>query len=112
MENAATCMEQIENVLRSLPYAAYDVVIIDGLYRYEAIKVALKCISDTGVIICDDSDGYGFYEGFRDAGLRKVDFFGNAPGVLLPRCTSIYFKAPSFIFNAAWPTPVIAHDKE
>jgi hypothetical protein len=43
-----------------------------------------------------------FYSGFRDSGLSRVDFYGNAPGVVLPHCTSIYFRA-TFVFDPSVP---------
>lgn len=106
------CKEQnIKNVtdyLASKEYSKYDVIIIDGLYRYEMIKIALAYMQEDGLIICDNAEGFGFYEGFKASGLSRVDFFGNAPGVLLPHATSIYFKPTSFVFDATHPIPAIA----
>ena len=92
-------------------YSRYDVIVIDGLYRDAMIPIALDRLSEDGVIICDDAEGYGFYEGFKESRLWRVDFFGNAPGVVLPHCTSMYFRPSScFIFDAKFPIPVIAKE--
>jgi hypothetical protein len=67
------------------------VVIIDGLTRGDLFDIASKYVAPNGIIICDNAEGYGFYEGFKDRGFSRVDFYGNAPGILLPHCTSIFF---------------------
>jgi hypothetical protein len=28
-----------------------------------------------------------------------VDFYGHAPGVILPHCTSVFFKGSAFVFG-------------
>lgn len=90
MESSATCVSQVKEILNKEKFKKFDVIIIDGLYRFEMIEIAIKFMSDDGVIICDNSEGYGFYEGFKNSGLQRVDFFGNAPGVILPHCTSVF----------------------
>ncbi|MEX0998939.1 MAG: hypothetical protein WD000_03135, partial [Thermodesulfobacteriota bacterium] len=95
----------VENVTQP-----YDVIIIDGLFRYEMIEIALTLMKDDGMIICDNAEGYGFYEGFKKSGLNRVDFFGNAPGVVLPHATSIFFKSSSFTFSSTHPIPVLAKE--
>jgi hypothetical protein len=105
MEKSSMCIEAINNVLGSLPYRSFDVVIIDGLYRYDLIDVACQAVNAYGLIICDDSQGYGFYEGFQRRRYSRVDFFGNVPGVLMPHCTSIYFKTNTFIFHEEHTIP-------
>ena len=101
---------EINRILESLPYEKYDVIAIDGLYRYEMIDIACRVLSDDGIIICDNAEGYGFYEGFKDRGLGRVDFYGNAPGVILPYCTAFYFRHNSFVFHAENPIHVIAKE--
>jgi len=64
------------------------------------------------VIICDNAEGYSFYRGFLDSGLQRVDFFGNAPGTVLPHCTAFYFADGAFMMNADYPIPVISQIKE
>jgi hypothetical protein len=78
---------------------AYDVVIIDGLWRKELIPAALSVLSPDGALICDNSEGYDFYETLRGSGLQRVDFFGIAPGVVRPHATSIYFGDKCFLFQ-------------
>jgi hypothetical protein len=70
----------------------FDVVVIDGLFREEMVSIALDYVSDEGPIVVDNSDGYGMYATFADAGLLRIDFYGYAPCVYLPHFTSIYFR--------------------
>lgn len=110
MKSPADCICQVKEILAAEPYGSYDVIIIDGLYRYEMIEIADGQLAETGLIICDNAEGYGFYDGFREREFSRVDFFGNAPGVILPHCTSIYFKPFSFAFNSRYTIPVIAKE--
>tara|TARA_Y100001934_G_C12179761_1_gene690905 strand:+ start:242 stop:883 length:642 start_codon:yes stop_codon:yes gene_type:complete len=106
-ENKVNNILEVENVLEPLR-SSYNVIIIDGFYRSEMIKICLRFLAEDGIIICDNAEGYGIYEGFKDSGLCRVDFFGHAPGVVLPHATSIYFRPTSIVFNAQHPIPVIS----
>jgi hypothetical protein len=99
---------QVKELLLAQKYTTFDVIIIDALYRDEIIPIALRLMAEDGIIICDNSDGLGIYEGFKDTTLSRVDFFGNVPGVVFPHCTSIFFKSASFIFSSKYPIPVLA----
>jgi len=103
-------ISDVGNFLKKHGKPKYDVIVIDGLYRYEMIQFAIEYLREGGIIICDNSDGYGMQEGFEQSGLQRVDFFGNAPGVVLPHCTSIYFSENSFIFDPSFTIPVISKD--
>jgi hypothetical protein len=76
------------------------------LYRYEMIEIACDLLAIDGVIVCDNAEGYGFQDGFKERGLNRVDFYGNAPGVVHPHCTSLYFNPSSFVFDPAFPIVV------
>lgn len=111
MESKEINVSEVTHTLKTKQHSKYDVIVIDGLYRYEMIEIALSHLAGDGIVICDNAEGYGFYEGFRESGLWRVDFFGNAPGVVLPHATSIYFRPSScFIFNSKYPIPVIAKE--
>jgi hypothetical protein len=110
MENSLINVECVEETIRSKPHTHYDIIIIDGLYRHEMIPIALRVMAQDGMIVCDNAEGYGIYEGFKDSDLKRVDFFGNAPGVILPHATSIFFRPSSFAFNSAHPIPIIASE--
>ena len=94
---------QVAQILSTKTSDRYDVIVIDGLNRSQMIDIACERLATDGIILCDNSEGYGFYEGFKDKGLDRVDFFGNAPGVVLPHCTSLYFRSRSFVFDPTIP---------
>ena len=110
MDSPDRCVSEVNKILDAGNYGKFDVIIIDGLFRFQMIDIARKALADSGAIICDDADGYGFYEGFKDSGLNRVDFFGYAPGVILPRCSSIFFGNGSFLFDPHHLIPVIANE--
>lgn len=108
---AQSCVDDVTKILReNHQNAKYDVVVIDGLCREALIEIAMDYVSNDGLIICDDAESYGFFEGFQDTGLNRVDFFGFSPGVVLPHCTSVFFRSGAFAFSAKYTIPVIAHD--
>ena len=110
MENKESNVYQVKEVLEAKHYTSYDVIIIDGLYQYEMIQIALDFLAKDGMLVCDNAEGYGFYEGLKESGLLRVDFFGNAPGIVLPHATSIYFKPSSFAFSPTHPIPFVGKE--
>ena len=108
IDSPLACVEAINRILSFQLNPRFDIAVIDGLWRYQMIAIAARLMKDTGVIICDNAEGYGFYEGFKERNFHRVDFFGNAPGVVLPHCTSIFFRPGSFVFDPKYPIPVIA----
>lgn len=115
MQSREINVAEVRQTLDAQEQAQYDVIVIDGLYRYEMISIAIEHLSDEGFIVCDNAEGYDFHEGFLAASkakpLCRVDFFGNAPGVVLPHATSLYFRpSSSFVFDAQYPIPVIAEE--
>lgn len=82
----------------------YDVLIVDGLDRAKAAAKAMHHVKPDGCIILDNSEGHWGPEGsypildlFRENGYRRIDFFGYAPGVFLPHCSSLFFKNECFL---------------
>jgi hypothetical protein len=110
IESPEACVRDVENVLANSE-TRFDVIIIDGLYRFEMTPFAKRLMAEDGMIVCDNAEGYGFYDAFKDSGLCRVDFFGHAPGVVLPHSTSIFFKPDCFAFKADHAIPVIAKEK-
>jgi hypothetical protein len=78
--------------------APFDILVVDGLDRLHAARLALDLMAPQGAILFDNSEGYWgpppsypIIDLFRDAGFSRVDFYGYAPGVVLPHCTSLFF---------------------
>jgi len=101
MESATENVSEVNRILDSGKFGEFDVVIIDGLYRREMIEIALAHLASTGIIICDNSESYGFFEAMQQSQFFKIDFYGYAPGVFLPHCTTIYFSSDSVEFFSA-----------
>lgn len=110
MESRNNNVVQVSQILSSYSQKKYDVIIIDGLYRNDMIDISCAMLAKNGIIICDNAEGYGFYDAFKSRGLSRVDFYGNAPGVVLPHCTSIFFMSNSFVFDASIPIYIIAKE--
>jgi len=108
MQDRDTSVREIEAVLSSSPISRYDVIVIDGLYREQMVDIACRVLAASGIIICDDAEKYEFYDRFKERGLDRVDFYGNAPGVVNPHCTSIFFNRCAFVFDPAIPIHMIA----
>jgi hypothetical protein len=111
-ESGTNHAAQVKAVLATLAQRQYDVIVIDGLKREDMIEIACAHVAPDGIVVCDNADGYGFYEGFKQRPFRRVDFYGNAPGVILPQCTSIYFGPSSFAFGPEVPIRVISEESQ
>jgi hypothetical protein len=71
----------------------YDVIVIDGRYRYNCVIESLKKIKEGGMIILDNSDWYpNAATLLREKGFVEVDFIGLGPINLYAWCTSVFFK--------------------
>lgn len=95
--------DQISRMLATFPEKAFDVIIVDGLFREEMMIIAQKHCQDTGVIIVDNAEGYNTHQIFLDSDFQRIDFFGYAPGVSLQHCTSFFFKKDCFLFRNEYP---------
>ena len=106
--NRTEYIENVRRVLEPWPRSSFDVIVIDSDFREDLIALSLTLLSEDGVLICDDAESYGILEASRGLDIQRVDFFGHAPGVILPRCTSIFFKNRCFLFDAKFKIPDIA----
>lgn len=71
----------------------FDVIVIDGKYRYECAKLAINCLSKGGIIILDNSDWFPkTVSMLRDHDLFQVDFSGFGPGNGYTWTTSLFFS--------------------
>ncbi len=109
--------DDLTGVDRFLAGATFDLIVIDGLDRDRCARRSVDLLADGGAIIFDNSEGYWGPEGeypildlFREQGFQRVDFYGYAPGVFWPHCTSVFFRSHCFLFSgAAPPGPSPAH---
>jgi hypothetical protein len=70
----------------------YDVIVVDGSFRFDCAGEAVKKLSQGGIIILDNSDWYPSTARYlRDRGFCQVDFIGAGPLNSYAWCTSILF---------------------
>lgn len=88
----------------------FDVIVIDGLDRLRCAQRSPALLADGGAIVFDNSEGYWGPEGrypvldlLRSEGFQRVDFYGYAPGVFWPHCTSVFFRSRCFLFAGVTP---------
>jgi hypothetical protein len=96
------------------PDERFDIVVVDGCNRFACARWSIDRLSPNGALILDNAEGYwgpepGRYpilELLRDQGFQRVDFFGYAPGVTRPHCTSIFFRTACFLFSGQRPPDI------
>lgn len=98
VESVERCLSEVAAAIKD--EAPFDIIIIDGLHRVPTLRLVLPYLKEGGAIVCDNAEGYGFFAELRQQGLRRVDFFGFAPGVISRHCTSIAFRRDCFLFES------------
>lgn len=81
-----------------LPYGKgfFDVIVIDGMARVLTAWLAAQYVSDRGFVLFDNSDRDEYQAGYRclrDAGFRRIDFWGTGPINAYEWCTSIFTRS-------------------
>ncbi len=74
----------------------FDVVIVDGRDRVNCCKQAIHAVSQSGVIVLDDSERDFYKEGINflvDNGFKELSFSGISPGLFYRKSTSVFYKA-------------------
>ena len=71
----------------------YDVIVIDGKFRYNCAIEALKRIKTGGIIILDNSDWFpDTTRLLQEAGFMQIDFIGAGPINMYSWSTSLFFQ--------------------
>lgn len=73
----------------------YDIILVDGRYRVDCLKVSIHSLTKEGVIVLDNSEREKYKEGFKELeskGFRHIAFWGMSPGVAEWNCTTIFYK--------------------
>ena len=74
----------------------YDVIIIDGMARRLCAEFSQNCLSETGIIVFDNSNRSDYdaaYDILEEAGFFQIPFWGLVPGASFMTCTSIFAKS-------------------
>jgi hypothetical protein len=75
----------------------FDLIVVDGSFREECVKVAIQALSNNGIIILDNSDGYvGEAKLLRKSGFLQIPFLGPGPMSAVLWETSLFIKAESW----------------
>jgi hypothetical protein len=101
---------EMKSVLEGQP--PFDIVLIDSFDRAAVAAIARDVVTSDGVVILDNAEGFWGPEGtypimdlFREASFQRVDFFGFAPAMFKPHCTSIFFRDGCFLFRGSENPP-------
>lgn len=79
--------------IKEISSLKFDVIIIDGRDRFYTASQVLPMLSETGMLIFDNSDWYPkSCQLLREAGLFQIDFCGFGPINNYTWCTSIFLK--------------------
>jgi hypothetical protein len=69
----------------------FDVIIIDGMYRYDCVEPSLECLADGGMIVVDNSDWHTNTKELLDqSALLPIHFHGFKPIHVDTETTSCY----------------------
>jgi hypothetical protein len=104
-------LAEVRRKLIECDIRAFDVVVIDAEFREDLVSLALEVLTEDGALICDDAESYGIHVASRELAVQRVDFFGYSPGVVLPHCTSVFFRTKCFLFDAGRRIPDVAIER-
>jgi hypothetical protein len=74
----------------------FDIVVVDGEDRVNCIRNCLGALTESGVVIVDNSDRSQYAEGvayLSEHGFRKIEFIGFCPIVNFKSETSIFYRS-------------------
>jgi len=74
----------------------FDIVVVDGRDRVNCIRNCLGALTESGVVILDNSDRSQYAEAVAylfEHGFRKLEFIGFCPTVNLKSETSIFYRS-------------------
>lgn len=82
----------------SLRHQAYDIVVIDGRYRFDCAARAVNWVTSDGVVILDNSDWHPHTAAMLSgSGFLQVDFVGPGPLNAYAWATSFFFRPDCFL---------------
>lgn len=100
--------EALENYIKSLIVTEeggnaekFDIVIVDSMHRETLVKLAKDLVTESGLVIVDNSEGYNIHQLTKDWNNHRVDFIGPANGVFSAHVTSFFFEPNCQYFSPA-----------
>lgn len=79
----------------------FHVIIVDGRDRVNCCKQAVESLAENGVIVLDDSERAEYAEAhvfLKAKGFKYLPFSGMAPGVIISKYTSIFYKPDNCLY--------------
>lgn len=73
----------------------FDIIIIDGRDRVNCCKNCLNALSDSGVLVLDDSEREEYAQGIiflQEQGFKHLSFSGISPGLFYRKATSVFYR--------------------
>ncbi len=73
----------------------FDIIIVDGRDRVNCCRQAVKAVSETGVIVLDDSERESYREAITfliSKGFKELSFTGISPGLFYRKATSVFYR--------------------
>jgi len=80
----------------SLLNEKFDIIIVDGRDRVNCCINSVNALSNTGVVVLDDSERDFYNEArifLKGAGFKELLFSGISPGLFYLKSTSVFYKA-------------------
>lgn len=74
----------------------FDMIIVDGRDRVNCCKHAVNALSETGVIVLDDSERISYDAArqlLKKEGFKELSFSGISPGLFYEKATSVFYKS-------------------
>lgn len=73
----------------------FDIIIVDGRDRVNCCKHGINGLSESGVIVLDDSERASYNEArifLKQNGFKELSFSGISPGLFYEKATSVFYK--------------------
>lgn len=74
----------------------FDIIIVDGRDRVNCCYQSLAALSESGVLVLDDSEREKYSEAIvflKNEGFKELSFSGISPGLFYRKSTSVFYKA-------------------
>jgi hypothetical protein len=74
----------------------FDIIIVDGRDRVNCCYHSLSALSESGVVVLDDSERLKYQDGrtfLLENGFKELSFSGISPGLFYRKSTSVFYKA-------------------
>ena len=73
----------------------FDIIIVDGRDRVNCCKQSIEALSESGVVVLDDSERSEYAEAITfltNNGFKHLPFSGISPGLFYKKSTSVFYR--------------------